>query len=581
MKNNTLQELFDDTSADLNQLEETVREAIDSNAKSRESIVRELRQARELEKISNEDYLRLTTLVRTIPPLSGQKTIRSALVNRLSPLQHPEPAEGNAQNIAVGDRLIGRFDLTHIIYQDALGILFQAQDIKEAKADPQAIVSIFVFAEAAVKTPDAFTALQRTAQLAQQLDHPSIAKVFAIERDGDKVFMTLEALDGRLLDVYLQEEHTTHQTAMRLIKAITDGITHAHEQDIIHADLRPSNICVTEQGEIKLLHFGISQTIKDCALAHQDKTEGDANLIATFATEYASCETLANQPPNPSSDIYALACITYELLTGKHPFKRTPATAAQAARQMPEPHPRLSKQEWRALNQALCFDPRKRTKSSYQFYQDLIDQRNVFARNQAKFALVGVVALLSVALLWFNQPTVVPEPPAQANAANAAADVERATANENSTPDKALIATTQVQAEQQVPTESPAQPPAQSSSTQPVTPVDDNSAQIAQLLAKGEKQIREYKLTVPRTDNAWLTYQAILALDPNHPGAHSGLAKIADTYAALAYSEAAQAQWETALGYINKALEIQPNSSNHQQQKQRIRTKIVELSRNH
>jgi serine/threonine protein kinase len=202
------------------------------------------------------------------------------------------------------------------------------------------------------------------------LSHRNIVNVFELDRDADVVFFTMEFLDGELLiDLMERLRPAVMQRlqAWQIIRQLGAGLEHAHERGIVHGDLNPRNILVTRDGEVRILGFGAAQ--------------------ATPA--YASCEMLEGRAADHRNDLYALACICYELLSGAHPFARRPANLArdfgvEAARPAG-----LTGRQWRTLQTGLSWHRARRSMSVHAWIQKLT---NGIAEKPSKTPLLELKA---------------------------------------------------------------------------------------------------------------------------------------------------------------------------------------------
>src|SRR5205085_2327277 len=146
-----------------------------------------------------------------------------------------------------------------------------------------------------------------------------------------------------------------YHDAMRIVSGIGKALEYAHERGFVHCDLKPANVFLTGKGEVKVIDFGIARVFKK----PEEDTEAtvfDAGSLGGMTPAYASPEMLEHRVPDPRDDIYALACITYELLTGRHPFNRLAATQARSAGLKPQRPDKLGHRQWRALRAALSFE---------------------------------------------------------------------------------------------------------------------------------------------------------------------------------------------------------------------------------
>lgn len=186
---------------------------------------------------------------------------------------------------------------------------------------------------------------------AQRLSHRNVVNVYELDRDGDLIFFTMEALDGEPLSQLikrLQPAALGRSQAWELIRQLGAGLAHAHERGIVHGDLKPENIFITREGDLRILNFGTPQRLLG-AKSPSDPAPADRNRA------YASCEQLEGRHPDPRDDLYALACLSYELLMGVHPFGSRSATLARDYR-VSLGRPRgLTGRQWRALQQGLAW----------------------------------------------------------------------------------------------------------------------------------------------------------------------------------------------------------------------------------
>jgi serine/threonine protein kinase len=189
------------------------------------------------------------------------------------------------------------------------------------------------------------------------LAHPNVVTVYDFDRDGMRIYMTMEYLEGQALDRYLTSEcpdGCVLPVAWPMIRAVGAALAYGHQKRIIHSDLKPGNIFVCKDGTVKVLDFGISRLMRPAG-GTSDETVFDAGKrIGGLTPAYASLEMWTGEPPDPRDDIYAFACVIYELLSGRHPFGRASAKQAFESQRKPPRIASLKRGQWDALKKGLA-----------------------------------------------------------------------------------------------------------------------------------------------------------------------------------------------------------------------------------
>jgi serine/threonine protein kinase len=327
------------------------------------------------------------------------QTVESASNNATTNLAE----EGGDEPIEVrlGMLLRGRFYVDEVLGKGGMGTVYKGRDLLKLEAqDRNPYIAIKVLNEDIKGRSDAFIALQREASRQQRLAHPNIATVYDFDRVGGLVFITMELLEGTSLDDYIAKEVVPRKglpfdEALPIIRALGSGLSYAHSAHIIHSDFKPNNCFLTSAKEIKILDFGIARAVRKPG--QEEHTVFDGRSLGAMTPSYASCEMLESLgDPHPSDDVYALACVAYELLTGKHPYNRLPANTAADLDLRPKPVSTLTKQQNRALARGVSFYRADRTPSADQFVEELAGDSD---RRSTIWRLAGIVGLLSVLLL--------------------------------------------------------------------------------------------------------------------------------------------------------------------------------------
>jgi hypothetical protein len=267
--------------------------------------------------------------------------------------QQQAPRRPQPKDSAPKDILRDRYELLSILGRGSSGAVYKALDRHRAHlADSARYVAVKVLKIDYQSRPDALAELEREFHQAQSLSHPNIVSVFDLDRDGDTNFIVMELLQGELLaDVMLRlRGPMQRQHAMAIISSVGAALAHAHRRDIVHADLKPRNIMITSTGEVRVLDFGFARSR---ALDLHSASPLDA--VPASAPAYATVERVNGSEPHPSDDVYSLACIAYELLSGEHPFGGRSALLARANGRRPRNIPGLTRKQMQTLNRALLW----------------------------------------------------------------------------------------------------------------------------------------------------------------------------------------------------------------------------------
>ena len=219
---------------------------------------------------------------------------------------------------AIPDR-IGHYTIISQLGAGGMGIVYAAK-----QQTPERVVAIKVIRGGAAADEYHVRLFRREAQTLARLKHPSIAAVYEAGRtDEGEHFIVMELVVGEPLTDYVRSRPVSRRGRLALFRKICDALTYAHQRGIIHRDLKPSNILVDEQGNPKILDFGLAR-VSDSEAVRTTMTDV-AHLMGTLP--YMSPEEARGEPGEVDirSDIYALGVVLFELLTDQLPYtvKRT------------------------------------------------------------------------------------------------------------------------------------------------------------------------------------------------------------------------------------------------------------------
>ena len=285
----------------------------------------------------------------------------SRLYSRMSAREtavHP----GHIPRDRVGSVINHRFVLEKRLGSGGMGEVYKALDLRREEAeDRYPYVAIKILSQEATSHPDAVKILQREARKTQSLSHPNIVMVYDFDREGDLLFLTMELLVGETLSELLRRFNGSplpRSLFKDVFSQICAALEFAHSKGVVHLDLKPGNIFVEDDGRVKIIDFGISRVLPKQGA--DDKTTFDVRRLGAFTPAYASLEMFHGLDVDARDDVFALACIAYELISGRHPYQGLPATIAQVRGIVPSRPPELTDTQWDALRTGLELDRAKR-----------------------------------------------------------------------------------------------------------------------------------------------------------------------------------------------------------------------------
>ncbi len=319
-----------------------------------------------------------------------------------------EAAGGAAREVSVGDVLRNRYRVRAVIGHGGMGTVFEATDeYRLALAAVGQRLALKVLHTAVTRREEVLIELQREFQHLQLLSHPNIVRVHEFDRDGDIAFFTMELLNGAPLSGVLSVRNATalpRPYAFAIMRDVGAAISCAHSHGVVHGDINPQNIFVTNEGDLRVLDFGASnKLLRNRWLPDNDSA--DPGPVATPG--YASCQLLEGQKPDARDDLFAFACVAYVLLSGRHPFPNRTALEARAQRLRPRRPPGLGGTQWRVLREGLRWE-RDRRPSDVQKWLRRFNLAGAAARLPALPVLVnappprgplGLLATAAVTLL--------------------------------------------------------------------------------------------------------------------------------------------------------------------------------------
>ena len=274
--------------------------------------------------VCNEALRRLTSLLGVSTP------DHTVFATQIAPAtERPDLEETRQQKI-------GNFLVERLIEQGGMGAVYLATQTGQGFQRRVALKIV----KPELGSPTVLQRFLQERQVLAGLDHPNIARLYdAGSIEGGAPYLAMEFVEGARIDEYCNRQGLSTEARLRLFLTVCDAVQYAHQHLVVHRDIKPSNILVTSAGAPKLLDFGIAKLITP----DQEQVEQAMGLTTGGASPmtpmYASPEQARGDTVTTSTDIYSLAILLYELLTGSLPYEFKTMTAAGVERTICETEP--------------------------------------------------------------------------------------------------------------------------------------------------------------------------------------------------------------------------------------------------
>src|SRR2546423_8011812 len=210
---------------------------------------------------------------------------------------------------------------------------------------------------------------RREAKLGASLNHPNLISVYDIVTDDEGVLIVMEYVDGETLRDAIDRGPLPTARAIEVLRGVAAALDHAHGEGIVHRDVKPANVLLGRNGQVKLADLGIATAVEDTRITKSGTVMGTASYMAP--------EQLEGERSGPEADIYSLAVVAWEALSGRRAYEgRTPL---EIARRKAEESPPSLADAWRdappaavaALQRAMGADPASRPRSATALVDEL------------------------------------------------------------------------------------------------------------------------------------------------------------------------------------------------------------------
>ncbi|MGZ7079768.1 MAG: protein kinase domain-containing protein, partial [Thermoanaerobaculia bacterium] len=281
-----------------------------------------------------------------------------------------------AMDLTPGQLFAGRYRIEQVIGRGGMGVVYRASDTQLDE-----IVAIKTLpGDVMQRSPEDLERFKREIRLARKITHRNVLRTYDYGQAESVYFISMEFVRGYTLSELLAEAENKQlapRLAMGIARQISRGLDAAHEQGIIHRDIKPQNVLIDHRGEIKLMDFGIAR------MAEAPEAMTQAGLIVG-TPHYMSPEQVQGKQLDSRSDVYSVGVLMYEMLVGRRPFESSSLTGVLTAHITETPRlpieirPEVGREISDIVMRCLAKDPQKRYANAAELLQDL-DQVQVVA----------------------------------------------------------------------------------------------------------------------------------------------------------------------------------------------------------
>lgn len=320
-----------------------------------------------------------------------------------------QTAGTSSRMLAAGTLLAGRYRILEVAGAGGMGIVYRARDL-----DLDIDVAVKLIDPGRVADEVAMERFRRELLLSRQVNHPNVVRIHDLGRDGDVMFMTMDYRPARSLNEMLAGGPLLPAAAIEITRQIAGALAATHREGVVHRDVKPANVLVSDDGHAWLCDFGIARSLDHGALTR----EGD--MLGTL--DYLAPEQVRGERVDGRTDLYALGLVLWEMLTG-HPLAsgltqdetlaQRATGAVPAALDGPRQIPRGLR---RIVRRCLAAAPADRYRDADALIADLDRGRASLLLHRNLRRTTGAAAVLAAAVVAWNwwpetPPAVEPAPP--------------------------------------------------------------------------------------------------------------------------------------------------------------------------
>ncbi|SHR17077.1 Probable serine/threonine-protein kinase PknB [Mycobacteroides abscessus subsp. abscessus] len=281
----------------------------------------------------------------------------------------------------IGKRLSGRYKVLEMIGGGGMANVYLAHDMILDRD-----VAVKVLRLDFSNDEEFIRRFHREAQSATSLAHPNIVSIYDVGEEDSIYYIVMEYVEGQTLKQYIQQQLSLHVAdAINIMKQLTSAISHAHQNHIVHRDIKPHNILIDREGNVKITDFGIAMAMSATSITQTNSVLGSVH--------YLSPEQARGGMANRKSDIYSLGIVMFELLTGRLPFSGESAVSIALKHLQSETpslrrwNPKIPQSVENIVLKATAKDPFHRYDSVEDMEMDLVTALDPDRIDEPKFAL--------------------------------------------------------------------------------------------------------------------------------------------------------------------------------------------------